>query len=211
MTDANDPDTEARILAAARTVFLRRGTAGARMQEIADEAGVNKALLHYYFRSKERLAEAVFLQVAARLFPPAFAILAADDEIEVKVQRVVDHYLTTLAEAPFLPGYVIAELNHHPDRLLQLMESVTHMPTAGFAPRLFAKLGQQIEARVHAGTMRPVAPHQLAISLLSLCIFPFAARPLLETGFGWGHEGFDAFIAERRRELPAFVLAALRP
>ena len=64
-------DTEARILEAAHRVFVRRGVAAARTQEIADEAGVNKALLHYYYRSKEKLANAVFLQAARAMFPPA--------------------------------------------------------------------------------------------------------------------------------------------
>src|SRR6185312_14461379 len=86
---AADADTERRILDAAHAVFLRRGTAGARMQEIADEAGVNKALLHYYFRSKDRLAEAVFQRVAGTLFPPVLAVMASDAEIEDKVRRVI--------------------------------------------------------------------------------------------------------------------------
>src|SRR5512139_1959430 len=86
---ATDRETEQRILDAARTVFVRRGTAGARMQEIAAEAGVNQALLHYYFRSKERLASAVFQQVAARVFPVLLQVLGSDMTLDEKVERVV--------------------------------------------------------------------------------------------------------------------------
>src|SRR5262245_44811852 len=83
--------TEQRILDAAHAVFIRRGTAGARMQEIAEEAGVNKALLHYYFRNKERLAEAVFRRVALQLFPPVIGVLSSTElSIEEKVARVID-------------------------------------------------------------------------------------------------------------------------
>src|SRR2546426_10751847 len=64
-----DRDTERRILDAAHAVFVRRGTAGARMQEIAAEAGVNQALLHYYFRSKEQLAQAAFSSAASQFMP----------------------------------------------------------------------------------------------------------------------------------------------
>src|SRR5215218_7198869 len=113
---APDGDTEHRILDAAHAVFLRRGTAGARMQEIADEAGVNKALLHYYFRSKERLAEAIFERAAKGLLPPVLMIMSSDAEIEEKVERVVAHYLDALSRSPFLPGYVLSELHHHPER-----------------------------------------------------------------------------------------------
>src|ERR1700704_1909452 len=86
---APDGQTEQRILGAAHTVFLRRGTAGARMQDIATEAGVNQALLHYYFRSKARLSEAVFRRAARQLFPTVFEVMASDAELEDKVTRVV--------------------------------------------------------------------------------------------------------------------------
>src|SRR4029077_10489968 len=89
-------DTEQRILDAAHRVFLRRGSAGARTQEIADEAGVNKALLHYYFRSKERLASAVFARAASRLLPPVIATLASDEELETKIERVIEIELDVL-------------------------------------------------------------------------------------------------------------------
>jgi AcrR family transcriptional regulator len=206
-----DSVTEQRILDAAHTVFLRSGTAGARMQEIADEAGVNKALLHYYFRSKERLAEAVFQRVAGSLFPPLFLILGSEASIEEKVEQVVHHYLTILLESPYLPGYVLCELNHHPERILRMMESVTRIPSDGFVPVVFAKLNAQLDTRIQEGSMRPITAPQFAINLISLCLFPFAAQPLLKVGFSWGEEGFTAFIEERKKELPAFFLSALRP
>lgn len=206
-----DHDTEQRILDAAHVVFLRRGTAGARMQEIADEAAVNKALLHYYFRSKARLAEAVFERVARRLFGPLLAIVGSEASIEEKVEQLVHHYLATLSESPYVPGYVLSELNHQPERIFRLMELVTGLPADGFGIRVFAKLGDQIEDRVRAGQLRPITAPELAINVLSLCLFPFAAQPLVRVCFGWGEEGFAAFIAERRKQLPGFVLNALRP
>src|SRR6185436_6737613 len=113
----HDGETEQRILDAARTVFLQHGTAGARMQEIAQEAGVNQALLHYYFRSKERLAQAVFQQMASRLFPALIQTLASDISLDEKIDRLVAIYLDNLSKSPFLPGYLISELHHHPERI----------------------------------------------------------------------------------------------
>src|SRR5690348_4687297 len=104
-----DRDTEQRILDAAHEVFLRRGTAGARMQDIAAEAGVNSALLHYYFRSKERLARAVFQRAIEGLLPPVLQLLASDLSLEEKVTGVVHHELDHLARAPYLPGFVLGE------------------------------------------------------------------------------------------------------
>src|SRR5260370_34254792 len=102
-----DRGTEQLIMDAANAVFLRRGTAGARMQEIAREAGVNQALLHYYFRSKERLASAVFRQIAGRLLPTLVQIIGGDISIDEKIDRIVDTYLDNLSKSPFLPGYLL--------------------------------------------------------------------------------------------------------
>lgn len=205
-----DQDTRDRILDAAKRVFLRQGTAGARTQEIADEAGVNKALLHYYFGSKESLAEAVFRREAGRLLPPVIEVLASDAPLEEKVQTVVALYVERLTAAPQLPAYVLSEMHFHPERLRQFIGGVIGADPAAIAPRVFGALGRQIDAAVAAGRMRPVAPDQFMVNLLSLCIFPFAARPLLTMLLG-GPEQFEAFIARRADGLPAFFLGALRP
>jgi AcrR family transcriptional regulator len=205
------PDgTEQRILDAAHRVFLRRGSAGARTQEIADEAGVNKALLHYYFRSKERLAAAVFTRAASRLMPPVIATLASDEELEVKVERVIAIELDVLLQHPYLPGYIISELTHHPARAKQLI-ALTGVSIDELAPRVFDAIGRQIRARVREGRLRPIAPDQFILNLLSLCIFPFAARPMVQAVLQLDDDAFERFIARRKRELPAFFLQALRP
>jgi TetR/AcrR family transcriptional regulator len=206
-----DGATEQRILEAARTVFVRRGTAGARMQEIAHEAGVNQALLHYYFRSKDRLAEAVFRQAAGRIIPTVFEILGSDLSIEEKIEQFVHLYIDSLSRSPFLPGYILSELHHHPQRATQLFAAAAGVEPARFAAPILRKLGSQIDARVREGTLRPIAPQQFAINLISLCIFPFAARPLLRVAFGLDDAAFARFLEQRRRELPAFFLNALRP
>lgn len=205
------PDAEQRILDAARSVFIRRGTAGARMQEIAAEAGVNQALLHYYFRSKEQLSAAVFEQMASRLFPVLIQTLMTDATIDEKIDRIIDLYHDNLAKNPFLPGYVIAELQHHPERIEMLLSKI-----GGGNPRqviipVFVRLGEQIEAEVRAGRMRPIGPRQFVVNLVSLCIFPFAARPMLAMMLGLDDASFPDFIEERRRTLGDFYKRALRP
>lgn len=206
-----DIATETRILEAARQVFIRRGTAGARMREIADEAGVNQALLHYYFRSKGYLAAAVFQQAAQRLFPPVIRLLGSDAPLEEKVERVVDHELRVLLENPFLPGYVLAELNQNPERAAQLVTALMGTPIEGFAPQVFERLSAQIEERVAAGAMRPISADQFVMNLISLCVFPFAARPMFCALLQLDARGFAGMIARRRATLVPFFLAGLRP
>src|SRR4029434_668293 len=210
-SQARDRDTEQRILDAAHAVFLRRGTAGARMQEIAKEADVNSALLHYYFRSKERLAEAVFQRAAMQLMPAVIRILGSDAELETKVEQVVDVELQQLQKTPYLPGYILSELTHHPERVRQLFSTMTGVTPTEIGRRVFKVLGTQINARVKAGRMHPIAPEQFAINLLALCVFPFAARPMVMALAGLDQAGFNQFIERRRRELAPFFLRALRP
>jgi TetR/AcrR family transcriptional regulator len=207
-----DGDTEQRILDAAHAVFLRHGTAGARMQEIAAEAGVNQALLHYYFRTKEQLARAAFERAGSQLMPAVIDEMAADTPLEEKVRRVIALEIDHLSRAPYLPGYIIGELAHHPERVPQLVAALTRgMTPEQFRPRVFGTLRQQIEERVAAGTLRPIDPASFVVNLMSLCIFPFAARPMLQALLGLDAAAFGQFIAVRRQQLADFFLGALRP
>jgi TetR/AcrR family transcriptional regulator len=208
---ARDGDTEQRILDAAHAVFVRRGTAGARMQEIAAEAGVNQALLHYYFRSKDRLSRAAFEQAASEFMPTVIQVLASDTELEAKVARIIELEIDHLARAPYLPGYIISEVTHHPERARQLITAVTRQAPEDVRPKVVTMLRKQLEARARSGRMRPIAPEQFIVNLMSLCIFPFAARPMILEMLGMDQRAFDQFIARRRQDLTAFFLGALRP
>jgi TetR/AcrR family transcriptional regulator len=212
---APSDDTESKILDAAHAVFMRSGTAGARMQEIADEAGVNKALLHYYFRSKERLAAAVFDRVARGLFARVGQLAVSDVDLEEKVRLIIAAYLDQFARTPYAPGYLICEMNQHPDRAGQLLAALGGPAAAGSGsgPSIpfLASLAAQIQQRVAAGIMRPIEPRQFLANLVSLCVFPFAARPMLCAVFRMNDRGFREFIEERKTSLPAFFLNALRP
>jgi AcrR family transcriptional regulator len=206
-----DGDTEAKILDAAHVVFTRRGTAAARMQEVADEAGVNKALLHYYFRNKERLAAAVFDRVARDLFSKIAGVATSDAALDAKVRAIVAAYLDQFARTPYAPGYLICEMNQNPARAEQLLGALGAVPTRRGPPPFFAKLALQIQAQVAAGTIRPIQPRQFLVNLVSLCVFPFAGRPMLCAVFRMDERAFDAFIEERKTALPEFFLNALRP
>ena len=203
--------TEQRLLDAANVVILRRGTAGARMQEIAREAGVNHALLHYYFRTKDQLAAAVFRRAAAGLLPAVVAILASDRPLEEKVTLVIETELDHLTKTPHLPAYIISELAHHPERIHELVRGITGTRPDAIGRSVTGVLGDQIDAAVAAGTMRPIEPAQFVVNLLSMCVFPFAARPMMMAMLGLDEPGFTAFIERRRIDLPRFFLGALRP
>ena len=206
-----DADTESRILDAAHAVFMRRGTAGARMTEIAREAGVNHALVHYYFRSKQRLAEAVFRRAIGQFFPVMIGVLASDAPLDEKVRLVAAAQIDMLLNNRYLPGYLLAELNHYPERAEQLLNTMSGTTPANLRARLFGTLGTQLENAARDGLIRPTGPREFVLNLVSMVVYPFAARPLVMAIMGLDDATFTAMMEARKTEIPAFFLAALRP
>lgn len=206
-----DRDTEARILAAARTVFIRRGTSGARLQEIAAEAGVNQALVHYYFGSKDDLAERVFIEAAQLLMPALAPVAVPGMVLEDMITVFVQNYIDAVRKAPFIPGYVLSEATHHPERLETLMRSAIGTVPSEIAARTYPVIERMIAERVAQGTMRPMNVQQLLVNVMALSVFPFLARPILAGAFRLDDAAFQRFLDERREDLPRFILNALRP
>lgn len=202
-------ETEARILEAAHRVFLRRGTAGARTQEIADEAGVNKALLHYYFRSKDRLAEAVFLRAARMLFPRMLRTMASDLPLREKLQRAVDIELDLLEENPYLPGYLVSEFQYRSDRLRALLGEAISVDDMRHA--LLGGLQRQLDEEVERGRIRPTRADDLMVSLLSQLVMPYAAAPMLSAMLGIDDDARRAMMERRRVGLADALLRSLAP
>src|SRR5215831_5817845 len=102
-------NTEKRILAAAKKVFLTKGMDGARMQDIADAAGINKALLHYYFRSKEKLFEKIFTEAMSGLFPKINSILESEQTVFEKIEMICGEYIDQIQQTPYLPMFILSE------------------------------------------------------------------------------------------------------
>jgi len=200
-------DAKTRILDAADAIFVRHGVDGARMQQIADHAGVNKSLLHYYFRSKAELAEAVWMRIASSFIPGLFQMLASDHSLEEKIDRVVDAYHTLLTRHPYVLSYIVSEASRRPALVDDFYSSERRQATR----RMIDKLRAQIDERVKLKKMAPVSAEQFLVTLLSSCQFPFVARPMMMRATGLEPAEFMEFMERRRTELPAFLKRALKP
>lgn len=193
--------TEDKIMEAAKNVFVTKGMDGARMQEIADEAGINKALLHYYFRSKERLFDAIFGEIIKFAFPKITRILQSDSGIVIKIEQFIDAYMEILLKHPFIPGFIMKELSRDPSGLFKLVVKF------GLNPQIVLT---QIQESMNRGEIRPMDPRHLAINVVSMCVFPFAARPILNfLLFKDNPEALQAFYAERAVVIKQFVIKAI--
>lgn len=194
--------TEERILEAAEKVFQERGYAGARMQEIADQAGINKSMLHYYFRSKDKLFQKVFQHSVRQFFPEILKVLNSDLPLIPKVEKLVETYYDTFRKHPHLPRFVIHEMNQHPDRFKQFISDMDiEIPQ---------KLVKQIRAEVKAGEMKSIDPREFVINTIALCVFPLIAQPMIETVFRMDEEQYRQFLQRRKNELPGFILNAVK-
>ncbi|MEO6759146.1 MAG: TetR/AcrR family transcriptional regulator, partial [Saprospiraceae bacterium] len=184
-------------------VFVQKGMDGAKMQEIADRAGINKALLHYYYRSKEKLYEMVARAIISRAVPIIREFLETGYPLEEKIRRFVHFYIELIARNPYIPIFVISEMNKHPDRFIEMV-----LPKELPKPDAFF---QQVEMEVAAGNIRPVKPQHLVVNMVSLCIFPFVAKPMVRIMMGMSAEETRAFLEEREAEVLRFIQASLRP
>jgi AcrR family transcriptional regulator len=196
-------NTEEKIVEAAKVVFIKKGMDGARMQEIADEAGINKALLHYYFRSKEKLFDAIFERVIQMAFPKIGQVLFMDEDFKVKVEKVIDIYLDLLMKHPYLPAFILKEVNRDASLFFNLIKKF------GFDPKPIFKM---ITDAMDRGEIIRMKPEHLVINVISLCIFPFAGRPIISyVAFNEDEKATKAFFGERKQVVKEFVLRAITP
>jgi len=202
-TKESDKNIEVTILNAARTIFLKKGYDGARMQEIADEAGINKALLHYYFRSKDKLFAAIFDEAFHQFLPRIAGYFQADIPLFEKIEKITGLYISMLKQNPYIPMFILHEVQNNPDLIVDKLQN-----QGGIDPQLINK---QIQKEVKDGTIRPVDFRQVMVSVISMCIFPFAAKPMLiKLLFNNDENAWDIFIEERKKFIPELIKESLK-
>lgn len=179
---------------------MQEGYDGARMQQIADRAGINKALLHYYFRSKDKLFALIF-EYKMQQFVPQIQVVLHDDSIPFvdKVERFVDYYLRMLRKNPFLPLFIVTTVNRNPD-----LTRVVKYP-------LGQDVIQLMRQEMAAGRIRDVDPPQFLLTLIGMCVFPFMARPMFMAVSALSDAEYDRLIAERHSHVCDVVRVLLSP
>ncbi len=202
MVKSKDTTTEAQILNAAKSIFQRKGMIGARMQEIADEAGINKAMLHYYYRSKQLLFEAVFKKAFLLLAPQLNEVMNSDDKICEKIKGFTHNYISFVIKHPYLPNFIIQELNRNPEFIQKLMTE-KHFPSID-------KFRNQVNEKVAEGILRPIKAEQLFINILALSIFPFIAKHLLKSIINTNETEYKQLLEERKTEVADFIINAIK-
>lgn len=202
MVKTKDINTESEILNAAKRIFQRKGMDGARMQEIANEAGINKALLHYYYRSKQLLFEAVFKNAFVLLAPQLNKVLNDDSTLFDKIRNFTNNYISFVVKHPYLPNFIIQELNRNPEFAKKLVTE-KHFPS-------IEKFRKQVSDEVIEGIIRPIKAEQLFINLIALNIFPFIAEPLVKGFINIDDENYQQLLKDRKKVVADFIINAIK-
>jgi AcrR family transcriptional regulator len=202
----DDNQTEKAILEAADKDITQKGFAAARMEDIAKEAGINRALLHYYFRSKGKMFELIFQQRVGIFFSGLGQIMSSEKPLLEKIQAIVEHEITVLLAHPYLPIFVLQELNQNPQRMFAIAENAGAHPSL-----LLKKFSVEVRAGIKAGTIRETDPAQLFMSIMGMAIYPFVAQPVLKVILEKDEAGFENVMRQRKKEITDFIIHALKP
>lgn len=198
--------TEKAIVDAATKLFLEKGFASTSTTEIAKEAGCNQAMVHYYFRTKDRLFEAVFADKFQGFVSSIMDISEGDLPFEEKLTQKIGAHFDMLMENPKLPLLFAYELNTNPKRLEAIKEKLGNLPSM-----VFANFQSELDQEIEKGTIRKMKVIDLLFNIIALNLALFIIGPVLKEFSGISEEYYDGFIKHRKKENVNTVLRSLRP
>jgi len=195
---APDISTEEKIKQAARNVFTKKGYAATRTRDIAEEAGINLALLNYYFRSKEKLFEIIMLEKLQKFFSVLLPIINdTATTLENKVEGIAANYIDLLTTNADLPLFILSEVRNNPEIFIKIVQRKNFLRESVLVKQLQEK--------------RPgINPLQFLISLLAMCIFPFVMKPVLQKMADLAENDFHDMMLERKNLIPVWIKAMLK-
>ena len=198
-----DQTTEEKIKATAKAIFMKKGYAATRTRDIAEEAGINLALLNYYFRSKEKLFQQIMMESLQGFFASILTIFNdSDTDLEEKLRRLASSYIEQLIGQPDIPMFILSELRSNPKEFMNKMP--IHNKLKGSV--LFAQLIQEIGEE----KARTINPLQIMMNIMSMILFPFVARPMLEDVAQLTSEDFKSMMEERKKLIPMWIMDMIK-
>jgi TetR/AcrR family transcriptional regulator len=200
---ADKENTEEKILEAAKEVFLEKGNDGTRMQEIADKAGINKSLLHYYYRNKEKLFASVFKFAFSQFSPRIFGVLKQEDDFFTLIRNFISVYIDIVSKNPFIPLFILNEINKKNTSLF-----INTVKSAGLNPKVFI---DRVQKEIDNGVIRAIDPNQLIVNTIGMCIFPIIGRPMIQVIlFDDNKNEYEKFLETRKKEVAEFVINSIK-
>ena len=190
------------IVESAKSIFVKKGFEGARMQEIADNAGVNKALIHYYFGSKNKLFLITFIEICNNFFPQLFDVIKSATSLKHLIKDIVSVYMDFLINNPHFPSFILHELHSNPngfgDTMMKGSVDLVSLPDI-------------FNEKMKNDNIREIETNQLIVNIISLCVLPFLAQTMIQSAiFNNNLVSYEIFLKNRKEEITDFILKTLK-
>jgi TetR/AcrR family transcriptional regulator len=199
-----EKDTEAKIFEAAKKIFIQKGFDGARMQDIADEAGINKSMLHYYYRSKEKLFEIVFSMYSQQHTEVLVKVLKSGLDVRQKLVALIEGHFAMLQANPDMVLFVLNEMRKNPS----LINNTIKFQSFNASIDEFVA---QVDSEIAEGKIKEVAAQDVLIDLISLIEYPFVAASLLNASFNNSLlDNFDQFMEQRKKHVTSVIIDLIK-
>lgn len=206
MKISKNTNTEQAIIEVAEKLFLEKGFALTSTTEIAKEVGCNQALVHYYFRTKDKLFEAIF-EKKIRMFVSAFIKKQEENlSFQEKLTIVIESHFDMLKANPKIPFLFFNELTTNPKRLISLKDKIIELPGS-----VYLHMEKELQHEIKKGTIRPISAIDLLISIFSLNVMLFIASPIIKTIGAVSDEEFNKIIENRKKENVYIILKSIEP
>ncbi|HZY82226.1 MAG TPA: TetR/AcrR family transcriptional regulator [Cyclobacteriaceae bacterium] len=186
-----DQATEDLIKEKAKSLFFQKGFLDATTQEIADEAKVNRALIHYYFRSREQLMDVILEEVVSRKRERVLAIFTSDLTFREKIAVYIDAIVDQGLRFPYLENFIISETARSPKRV-DMLCSPGKTKTADL-------IREDLAAEIKKGKLRPISAEHFMVNLSSMCNYPLLAKSILKSIHGMTDQTYRKFLQDRKQ------------
>lgn len=202
----NSQDTETRILQAAEKEFFEKGYAGARTASIAEAAGVTHAMLHYYFRTKDKLFERI---VSGKINMLGDIVLSAIGDsnlpLEDRIRQGIERHFDFISANRDLPKFIVNEVLTRSEHIELVKQNALHIVN-----NLLNNFQHEIDEYAAKGLCRQVDARMLLIDIVSLNVFPFMAAPIVYGAIGDTYGSYDDFLVMRKKENVETILNKLK-
>jgi len=199
----NDISTEDKIKNAARIVFHKKGFAAARTRDIAEEAGINLALLNYYFRSKEKLFNIVMFETFQSFYASISQVFNdTDSTLEGKIEKFASNYIDLLFQEPEIPLFIMSEVRNNPEELLHKIDLKSAVFKSVFM--------EQYNEAIQSGKIQELHFMHFMMNFMGLIAFPFIAKPLLKELSGLDEVQFNTLVEKRKALIPGWMKAIMK-
>ena len=203
---STDVNMEHAILESATELFLRKGFNATSTTEIARNAGCNQALVHYYYRTKERLFEAIFQEKIKVLVAALLDVESNDLPFFERLAKRIESHFEAIRKDSALPLFFLSEISANPDRIDSIKSFVGDLPD-----RAIQKMHDELNEEMSKGTIRPTAVKDLLMTIVSMNIMGFLGAPLFKLMTRQTDEAYEAFLDGRKKENVRVVLQSLKP